>query len=67
MRKSEVKRPLGKANIRWDVSIRLDISRNRMGGVSWIDVGSAQGQVVRICNRCNEPSCPIQCGIFFFF
>jgi hypothetical protein len=38
MRESEVKRPLGKANLRWDGNIRLDISRNKMGGVNWIDV-----------------------------
>jgi hypothetical protein len=44
MRKSEVKRPLGKANLRWDGNIRLDISRNRMGDVNWIDMGQHRGK-----------------------
>jgi hypothetical protein len=45
IRKSDVKRTLGKPKLRWDDNIRLDLSRNRMGGVNWIDMGQHRGKL----------------------
>jgi hypothetical protein len=41
MRKSEVKRTFGKPKLRWDGNIRLDLSRNRIGGVNWVSTGAS--------------------------
>jgi hypothetical protein len=36
---SERKRPLEKPTLRWEGNIRIFLSRSRMGGVNWIDLG----------------------------
>jgi hypothetical protein len=56
MEKPEGKRPLGRPTLRWEDSVKMDLSRGGTGGVDWF-------VLVRIgcCEWGNKPSGSIKC------
>jgi hypothetical protein len=64
VKKSEVKRPLGRTRRRWENNIKMDLHEVGCGGYGLNRAGSGYGQVTGCCECGNEPSGSIKCGEF---
>jgi hypothetical protein len=59
------KRPLGRAKLRWEYNIKMDLGEVGWGGVDWIDLARDRDQYSGFVNRVMNLLVPYSVGKFF--